>query len=89
MKVTFRCKRSGNTVSFINESDIQGMRKHEGYEEVIGNEKPAIEAKESPVDNPDGSQVDEASNGENEDGNEAREEEVKVLKKRGPKPKNK
>jgi hypothetical protein len=34
MKVTFRCKRSGNTVSFINESDIQQMRKHEGYEEV-------------------------------------------------------
>ena len=33
-KVTFRCKRSGNTVSFINEGDIEGLRKHEGYEEV-------------------------------------------------------
>lgn len=32
--VTFRCKRSGNTVSFTNENDIAGLRKHEGYEEV-------------------------------------------------------
>lgn len=32
---TFRCKRSGNTVSFTNENDIAGLRKHEGYEEVI------------------------------------------------------
>ena len=34
MKVTFVCKRSGNTVSFTNESDIEQLRKHEGYEEV-------------------------------------------------------
>jgi len=33
-KVTFRCKRSGNTVSFINDGDIEGLRKHEGYTEV-------------------------------------------------------
>jgi hypothetical protein len=33
-KVTFRCKRSGNTVSFTNENDIEGLRKHEGYDEV-------------------------------------------------------
>ncbi len=32
--VVFRCKRSGNVVSFTNENDISGMRKHEGYEEV-------------------------------------------------------
>jgi hypothetical protein len=32
--VTFRCKRSGNTVSFTNENDIEGLRKHEGYTEV-------------------------------------------------------
>ncbi len=31
---TFRCKRSGNTVSFVNEGDIEGLRKHEGYTEV-------------------------------------------------------
>lgn len=31
----FRCKRSGNTVSFNALSDIEQMREHEGYEEVI------------------------------------------------------
>lgn len=34
-KVTFQCKRSGNFVSFTNENDIAGLRKHEGYNEVI------------------------------------------------------
>jgi hypothetical protein len=33
--VTFRCKRSGNTVSFTNLNDIEGLRKHEGYDEVF------------------------------------------------------
>ena len=32
--VKFRCKRSGNIVSFINEADIAGLRTHEGYEEI-------------------------------------------------------
>lgn len=32
---TFRCKRSGNTVSFTNENDIAGLRLHEGYDEII------------------------------------------------------
>jgi len=32
--ITFRCKRSGNCVSFVNEGDIEGLRKHEGYTEV-------------------------------------------------------
>jgi hypothetical protein len=36
-KVTFKCKRSGNFVSFTNENDIAGLRKHEGYDEVIEN----------------------------------------------------
>ena len=34
IKVTFQCKRSGNFVSFTNENDIAGLRKHEGYNEV-------------------------------------------------------
>jgi hypothetical protein len=34
-KVTFRCKRSGNTVSFTNPDDIKGMRVHESYTEVL------------------------------------------------------
>ena len=32
--IQFRCKRSGNIISFTNEDDIEHMRKHEGYEEV-------------------------------------------------------
>ena len=32
--VTFRCKRSGNVVSFTLPADIAGLRLHEGYEEV-------------------------------------------------------
>ena len=42
MKVTFRCKRSGNTVSFTSQIDIDSLRSHEGYEELkeeITNEK--------------------------------------------------
>lgn len=33
-KVTFECVRSGNRVSFTNEDDIAGLRKHEGYREI-------------------------------------------------------
>jgi hypothetical protein len=32
--VEFRCKRSGNVVRFSNPQDIDGLRNHEGYEEV-------------------------------------------------------
>jgi hypothetical protein len=32
--VKFRCKRSGNSVSFSNEDDIRQMRSHESYEEI-------------------------------------------------------
>lgn len=32
--VRFQCLRSGNHVSFVNPSDIDGLRKHEGYKEV-------------------------------------------------------
>jgi len=38
VKVTFQCKRSGNTVSFTNEQDIRGLRQHEGYIEIKENE---------------------------------------------------
>ena len=47
MSATFRCKRSGNTVTFSNENDIEGMRKHEGYDEVI--EVPAFLRPADPV----------------------------------------
>ncbi len=32
--VTFRCKQSGNTVSFSAQEDIESMRKEPHYEEV-------------------------------------------------------
>lgn len=40
---TFKCKQSGNTVSFSDEGDIASMRKETHYEE-IGNEISAIQA---------------------------------------------
>lgn len=39
---TFKCKRSGNTVSFLNEDDIRQMRVHEGYDEVLDVPKPIV-----------------------------------------------
>lgn len=32
--VKFQCLRSGNSVSFSDENDINSMRKHEGYKEI-------------------------------------------------------
>lgn len=32
--VTFRCKQSGNTVSFQHQHDIDSMKSHDGYERV-------------------------------------------------------
>jgi len=43
-KVTFQCKRSGNFVSFSNENDIAGMRKHEGYKEISNEIKEEVQA---------------------------------------------
>lgn len=47
-KVTFRCNRSGNTVSFVNDGDIEGLRKHEGYTEVKDAETTKTVEVESP-----------------------------------------
>ena len=47
MAITFKCKRSGNFVSFSNEDDIAGLRKHEGYEEVKDEANEANEANEA------------------------------------------
>lgn len=41
--VFFKCKRSGNLVSFTNENDIEQLRKHEGYSEVKQDEKVKVE----------------------------------------------
>jgi len=34
LRVFFKCKRSGNIISFVNEDDIASTRTHEGYEEI-------------------------------------------------------
>lgn len=31
----FRCNSNGTIISFTNEDDIAGLRKHEGYTEVL------------------------------------------------------
>lgn len=36
MSVTFKCNRSGQTVAFEMEHDIESMRKHPEYTEVTG-----------------------------------------------------
>lgn len=38
--VTFRCKQSGNTVSFEHQHDIDSMKGHDGYERVEEVEEP-------------------------------------------------
>ena len=43
-KVTFQCIRSGNRVSFTNENDIAGLRKHEGYKEILDEVKEEVQA---------------------------------------------
>ena len=48
MSKTFRCKRSGNTVTFHLEGDIAGLLKHEGYEEVKDAEATKAVQTESP-----------------------------------------
>lgn len=50
MMATFKCKQSGNTVSFIDENDIASMRKETHYEE-IGNEISAITTPAQDSDN--------------------------------------
>jgi hypothetical protein len=50
MKVTFKCKQSGNTVSFTNETDIATMRKEEGYIEVSAGEVAAENTAKEPVE---------------------------------------
>lgn len=50
MITTFRCLRSGNCVSFSNENDIAGLRKHEGYIEVKENGNEEIKESKIPED---------------------------------------
>jgi hypothetical protein len=39
----FKCKHSGTVIEFINEWDIEGMRAHTEYEEVVEESAPVQE----------------------------------------------
>ena len=45
MAVTFKCLTSGQTVTFEAQVDIDSMKGHEGYEEVVVAEEPVIAKK--------------------------------------------
>ncbi len=47
-RVFFRCKRSGNVVSFTLQGDIDGMRNHEGYVELRDDQSPSVPAAPQP-----------------------------------------
>lgn len=44
----FKCKLSGNIFEFFNDFDIEDMREHEQYEEVL-EEEPIVSKKETVV----------------------------------------
>ena len=46
--VTFKCKFTGNTVTFKAQYDIDGMRKHPEYEEVFPTEEQSLSTEEQP-----------------------------------------
>lgn len=49
MSVTFKCKQTGNTVTFRDAHDIDGMRKHPEYEEVFPVVEQVLSEEEQPI----------------------------------------
>lgn len=80
MRVTFRCKRSGNTVSFASQSDIESMRKLEHYEEVKDEE-----ARTEKADAEESAESDDRDSGKGQ-GETIEVEAGKMLKRRGRPP---
>ena len=54
MAVTFKCLTSGQTVTFEAQVDIDSMKGHSGYEEVVAVvvEEPAKKSTKKAVDTP-------------------------------------
>jgi hypothetical protein len=48
MGVTFKCNRSGQTVTFTYEHDIKSMREHPDYTEMPANEEDVSSKEEQP-----------------------------------------
>lgn len=89
MNVSFRCKQSGNVVSFTDEQDIDWMRKESHYEEVKDEKEIKQTIGESTVGNShEGDNEKDAGKGHEipKDGNDGQKD--KVLKKRGRKPRS-
>lgn len=42
MAVTFKCLTSGQTVTFEAQVDIDSMKGHAGYEEVVTEQEPVV-----------------------------------------------
>lgn len=49
MGVTFKCNRSGQTVTFTYEHDIKSMREHPDYTEVFPEEEQSFSKEEQPA----------------------------------------
>lgn len=82
MKVTFRCKASGNKVSFTNENDIEHMRKEPQYEEMKDESKAEDNAKINAKQENGQSDVGNTNESKHEE-NADEGQDAKVLKKRG------
>jgi uncharacterized lipoprotein NlpE involved in copper resistance len=48
MSATFKCNKTGNTVTFKSQYDIEAMRQHPEYSEVFPEEKQVFSAEEQP-----------------------------------------
>lgn len=84
-KVTFRCKLSGNTVSFTNPLDVECLRKDVNYEEVKDGNQTKTESESTSNHADENERRDERQEGNDE--NEVRQKEV--LKKKAGRPKKK
>lgn len=48
MSATFKCNKTGNTVTFKSQYDIEAMRQHPEYTEVFSEEKQSFPTEEQP-----------------------------------------
>lgn len=78
-KITFKCKLSGNTVSFVNPFDIECLRKDVNYEEVKNGNQTETESKST--SNHAGENEARNERQERNDENEVRQEEVLIAQK--------
>ena len=49
MSVTFKCNKTGNTVTFKSQYDIESMRQHPEYTEVFPEKEQVFQTEEQPA----------------------------------------